>query len=998
MTMDKTASGKRPRRAFTALRVRDGEGPLVMAMAALFAVTQVSQGLGANTADALFFVRFGVDSLPLMILVSGPVAMAATGGHLAGLGRWGPRHWLPRILWLLAGAVGVGWLGVMVNLPGVYPGIWLGTQAVMLLSFTVMWNAAGEVCNARQAKRLYPLFATAGIGGGVLGNALTGPLASGLGAEHLLLIEAGILATAAALLTRVVDRHFPRRPANTRGSVLLDLRAGLGIVRRLPLLRLMSWAAAAFSVLFFLVSFPFSRVVADSFTDEVAVASFLGIFSALATGATFLVSLLVTNRVLARIGVVAALLIVVGVYLAGFTGWLVSFSLLTAIWFRGAQWVAVNALGGTAWTSLFNVLTGSARAQAMAFVSGVPTQLGTMLSGAILLVGPALTPGAVTVVGMTLAVITAFLVWKMRPAYTRALMEAISQGKVEVFSTPTPGWKGESLDAESVAALQSAFTDPRPEARVLALRTLARADPLRAASLVTVALADPEPRVRLTALKAGNMLGQGSEHAVALAEDPSPLVRRAAAEILQGDDGWPPQAKEKALSDPDPVVRALAAAAINPEQGRPVISAMLGGDDPDQIVAALTAIDRRAELEVGDLTYLASHGSCRVRAALAPSLSRSDRGRRSLAMLLNDPSPSVRSAAAEVLASHHDLRSVLFDSLNNGSLRASEAALLALARERGEDDERLREWAHLEVERARFLRHHRKALAGGAVSETRRYLVRLLTSRERWLEQRALIALSRADFEPVMSAVRRGIWSADPQVRAQALEALDSMASHTDAAQLIRLLEEDSTEPGADASTSLRALIGDFDEWIRALAIRCLAEDLQASLEHLEAAAAIDPSPLVAAAVSRWSLPPMQETHYLDRIDRVLALQRVPIFSGIDPEDLEHVAAVVTERHYEPGELIYGEGEEGDELLVIVSGQVEIQRPLGTLIRAYGPGEPVGELALLRGQARSANVVAGSTEVTALTLAALEFESILEERPMVAMAMLATLAERLGTQ
>ena len=66
-----------------------------MRMAAVFAVTQSTHALGANSADALFFLRYGVEELPKVILISGLAVMVALILYVAGLGRWGPRIWLP---------------------------------------------------------------------------------------------------------------------------------------------------------------------------------------------------------------------------------------------------------------------------------------------------------------------------------------------------------------------------------------------------------------------------------------------------------------------------------------------------------------------------------------------------------------------------------------------------------------------------------------------------------------------------------------------------------------------------------------------------------------------------------------------------------------------------------------------------------------------------------------------------------------------------------------
>jgi ATP/ADP translocase len=97
---------------------------------------------------------------------------------------------------LSAGWVGVLWAGVFVGTAVIYPVIWISTQVIIFLTLTLIWNAAGSACTTRQAKRLFPVFATAAVAGGVVGNLLVGPLASLFGAENLLLVQ-GLLLVAA---------------------------------------------------------------------------------------------------------------------------------------------------------------------------------------------------------------------------------------------------------------------------------------------------------------------------------------------------------------------------------------------------------------------------------------------------------------------------------------------------------------------------------------------------------------------------------------------------------------------------------------------------------------------------------------------------------------------------------------------------------------------------------------------------------------------------------
>lgn len=976
--------------------IHPGERRLVGSVAALFALTQASQGLGANTADTLFFLRFGVEFLPIMILVAGPLAMIATLAYAAGLARVGAGRWLAPALAAMAALLILERVGVTTDLPGIYAVIWLGAQVAILVSYTVMWNAAGEVCTTRQAKRLFPVFATAGIGGGIVGNALTGPLASALGTENLLLVNAVLLLAGSVVTATSVRQFFRAQGAVVKQSVLADLREGLNVTRGSPLLRLVAWSAIGFSILYFLVAFPFSEIVAGSLQTEAEVAGYLGLFSAAATVVTFAVSLFGANRLFARVGVVATLLIVPVVYLAGFGLWLVSFGLATATLVRGAQWVAVNALGGTAWNSLFNVLPGRSRGQAMAFIGGFPAQLGTMASGALLLLGSALAPDWRSIIGLAVAIWAAVLVLKMRRAYTDALVRAVRHGLVEVFSAPIQGIQKPTLDAEALAVLSTTLNDPQPGARAVAAGMLGRLDPERSRELVAKALADDEPRVRVAGLESVALDPASVVLAVEMLQDNSPEVRRRAIQILVRHGATLDASGAAVLADPDPKVRALAATLVDSGAGRPVIENMLHSGDPRQLEAALDALVKRPDLTSVGSEVFAEHPDRRVRAAAARCMAgRVDR-MGVLRQMLDDPSIRVRTAAADALAAASVTAPSLFEVLSTGSVRATEAALRALT-DAGLDADRLATWIKGEVERAKYLRSHRLALLDEASNPVCDYLCRLLLMRQLRLERWALMAINAPEIRGTMPVVRKGVWSEDPETRAQAIEALDSIPHNSSVRGLIALLEDDRAADSGNGRASRRALAQDFDEWIRALSIRCLVEELATDFDLIRDAAAADQSGLVRAAMSRWTSPNMEATRTLDTMDRVLALQRVHMFSDIDPEDLERVALVTIERRYRPDESIYEEGAPGDEMLVIVAGSVEVRHRGGDLIRTFGAGQHVGELALLRGGTRVADVIAGADGLHALALSAPDLAAILEERPEVAMAMLATLAERLGT-
>jgi len=136
---------------------------------------------------------------------------------------------------------------------------------------------------------------------------------------------------------------------------------------------------------------------------------------------------------------------------------------------------------------------------------------------------------------------------------------------------------------------------------------------------------------------------------------------------------------------------------------------------------------------------------------------------------------------------------------------------------------------------------------------------------------------------------------------------------------------------------------------------------------------------------------------FLDRMECLEVLGGVPLFAGLALEDLESIAEVTSMRAYHHGETVFAQGDPGSEMLVLVEGSVEIvsgtaEEPVAVL----GPGEVVGELAILRGSERTADVVARPEGMTGLVIDARMLGHILQERPQIALAMLAALAEKLA--
>jgi putative ABC transport system ATP-binding protein len=96
----------------------------------------------------------------------------------------------------------------------------------------------------------------------------------------------------------------------------------------------------------------------------------------------------------------------------------------------------------------------------------------------------------------------------------------------------------------------------------------------------------------------------------------------------------------------------------------------------------------------------------------------------------------------------------------------------------------------------------------------------------------------------------------------------------------------------------------------------------------------------------------------LDSAQRIREfLKTVEPFSALNPADLSGIAEAVTERHYDAGEVIIREGDEGEELFFIAEGEVEVLRKDHEVAR-LGPTDFFGEASLISGAPRNATVVA----------------------------------------
>ena len=133
-------------------------------------------------------------------------------------------------------------------------------------------------------------------------------------------------------------------------------------------------------------------------------------------------------------------------------------------------------------------------------------------------------------------------------------------------------------------------------------------------------------------------------------------------------------------------------------------------------------------------------------------------------------------------------------------------------------------------------------------------------------------------------------------------------------------------------------------------------------------------------------------------MDKLSLLQSVPIFSELSPSDLNKIAERMVLRAFTKGQMILLEDDLGQTFFVIAGGSVKITRLSDdgreVILAMLGESDFFGEMSLLDGAGRSANVVAlEASEV--LTLSRNNFLEILQDYPKISISLLEELTQRI---
>jgi CRP/FNR family cyclic AMP-dependent transcriptional regulator len=150
--------------------------------------------------------------------------------------------------------------------------------------------------------------------------------------------------------------------------------------------------------------------------------------------------------------------------------------------------------------------------------------------------------------------------------------------------------------------------------------------------------------------------------------------------------------------------------------------------------------------------------------------------------------------------------------------------------------------------------------------------------------------------------------------------------------------------------------------------------------------------------MAAWWLS-IETSPYYDRVvplrrdAKVELLKKVPLFSGCSKNELRELAKTADELDVREGTVLTREGKPGREFFVLIEGTARVTRN-GKKIADLGPGDWLGEIALITNSPRTATVTTTSP-VDLLAITDRGFHSVVETMPSIALKVLSSVGERL---
>lgn len=1011
----------------------------------LAAVVIFNVVLSTSYQDALFLAHHGRPAIPPAMLL-GSLLTALTTLGLNRLLRKRPAAGTLRLILLALGLITLG--AAVWNLrptPVSTFSLFLFIEVATTVGVAATWTYFQAPLEASQIRWLLPRLGTWSGVGGLLAGSVVPVILRNVNHPQWLLWLSALAWFGAALLVRT--DYAARAPAKRRGGS--GQESNLRQLVTIPLVRWMVIGTAGIIWTGLLIQYEYKAAL-GSVWNSTRITLVMSILLATTSIGGIATQAWVTTPVLDRWGVGLALAILpisVGSCLA-----LYFYGTAQAHWpIEVTVWIIIAALlidktlrpnlHRPAESCLVAALSPAIRPTLLLVLGGIMQPL-IKAVGALLLWVSSAAVGSKHLMGVAVVMAVGVTILSMRwgALYARTLRETLEEGSVDAIGSADAN---EDLipmiDGPRLRVLLEAIDTGSQRSRELALELLrshrsnlvAKAmqarirhpfEPVRIAALRWLA-DEPNPELETHLKQRWQEKNISDKERVALLQAAGPL-----GAVLIGDD------TTRWVSAPNPALRSAAIAAmIAPKEprhqkvARRALEAMLNSRDPDEVIAALRLVQEHKVVEFlpAVLSRLSDGDVAVKREALSclPSLN-DERARLPLWDALSEPPlahvavraiTSIGESIVPSILGHlgradltpqvrlHLLRalgmvpsstsiSTLLEHLSVPDRAAQLEALKSLNKIRKANEvvpinqdqlnayllQELRWGLHMLRSRDLLREHLKERLRAGSL------VGRELEAQIDAAQQRVALTLALLSPKDTMVHIFKALRSPNSPHRDQARELLRALFKPGPVVTAsLKLLDDSqpwsgefflpplSVATGQSAETAIEWLKGTMDPWI------------VAALKH-------DPECPKSASPFPEIEDPIEK-----HIDVLLFLKDVALFEALTNAQLAEVAALAEKVDLPAGQPLFDQGDMPDYLYLVRKGKLRVLAS-GQEVARLGPGECVGEMAVLAGTRRTAGVDT-LEPCQLLRFSSKDFLDLVDAYPEIGRALLKSLVRRLAS-
>ena len=578
-----------------------GEGTVVWLCLVVNLLLFAGIMFGRNSRDSLFLYYFGVKYLPFMYFANAVTLVVCSMAYTTLIDRIERGKFLAGISALFVAGL-VASRAILGGHPHwFFPVLYVEAQVIWYFSLMQFWTFAGDLFDTRQAKRLFPLVAVGGLLGMISVGVFCKRIIHALGTENLLLVWAGLIATA-LILGGITYRRYRRQEEPSKTDLLAaaarvkpsewkKVKDGFRDLGREPLQRTMAGYVLLLWTVFAIIDFCYSSTAREQFrNDPNGLTTFFGHFAGVQGTLCLVIQLFFTRAVIARLGVGTT--ITFHALLNGLgTAWMsLRYGFASVVSTKLADASMLYTFSDSSYQLLYSPIAPDRRARVRGFIEGYIKPMSLAAAGVLVLLGNSylkplvLHSGTVIKPGQQLSwgALTLALIWlgialTAKRGYIRALLHNLTADS-PALRLAAANALGKLRDPAGLSVISQTLQSADPERVVTAVRFLEDFGSEQAINTLAPLLAHPDARVRATATAVlGRRAGAKYRDPIAsLLQDPDARVRANSIEALgNAPTSFATERIRPLLQDSSKRVRVNALLALAAHEGIPSASTWL---------------------------------------------------------------------------------------------------------------------------------------------------------------------------------------------------------------------------------------------------------------------------------------------------------------------------------------------------------------------------------------------------------------------------------------